>query len=171
MIKATLVNGVFRVMSERHGQLPDRRSPQPPGISLQQEEASSPLNKNNNKTPELIHAARRLAGSKLNKLHATPSFYTTLAFQFPPHHRRTRSPPHSSYSAFVTPTRENSSVCANAAMPRHASNDGSAARTIRSGISGGRIGRNAACRRSERPGIRAGVPVKNTFWHGVDWRA
>jgi hypothetical protein len=53
-------------------------------------------------------------------------------------------------------------------MPRHASRDGSAARTIWSGISGGSIGRSIACSRSERPGIRAGVPVKNTFWHR--WR-
>ena len=86
-----------------------------------------------------------------------------LAFQFPPHHRRTRSPPHSSYSALLTATRCSSSVCANAAIPRHASNDGSAARTMRSGISGGRIGRSVACSRSARPGICAGEPVRKTF--------
>ena len=86
-----------------------------------------------------------------------------LAFQFPPHHRRTRSPPHSSYSALLTPTRFSSSVCANAAIPRHASIDGSAARTMRSGISGGRIGRSVACSRSARPGICAGEPVRKTF--------
>lgn len=90
-----------------------------------------------------------------------------LAFQFPPHHLRTRSPPHSSYSALVTATRCSSSVCANAAIPRQASIDGSAARTMRSGISGGRIGRSVACRRSARPGICAGEPVRKTFCVGV----
>src|SRR6266850_7499965 len=104
-------------------------------------------------------------GTQIEPSHgAAPSFrHTTLAFQFPPHHLRTRSPPHSSYSALDTPTLANSSVCANAAIPRHASSDGSAARTILSGISGGRIGRSVTWRRSERPGIRAGVPVRKTF--------
>ena len=86
-----------------------------------------------------------------------------LAFQFPPHHRRNALSAHSLYSALLTPARFSSSVCANAAIPRYASIDGSAAPTMRSGISGGRIGRSVACSRSARPGNCAGEPVRKTF--------
>jgi hypothetical protein len=64
----------------------------------------------------------------------------------------TLSPPHSSYSAFVTPAWLNSFVFVKSAMPRHASSEGSAARTISSGISGGRIGRSVFCSREMMPG-------------------
>ena len=92
--------------------------------------------------------------------------HRAVSFQFPPHHFLILSPPHSSYSAFVTPTFPNSSVLANSAMPCHASIDGSEARMTPSGISGGRIGRNVAWRRGRRPGKADGDPVTNTFCVG-----
>ncbi len=102
--------------------------------------------------------------SSLSQCMNAPRHSGTDEFQFPPHHRLMRSPPHSSYSAFVTPTVLNPSVFAKSAMPFHASSVGSAARTISSGISGGRIGRSVACRRSLSPGSWDGVPVKKTFY-------
>jgi len=67
--------------------------------------------------------------------------------------------------------RKNSSISAKEAIHRKTANDRSAARTIRSGISGGRIGRSVAYRRSERPVIHAGIPVRNMFWTRSPWSA
>ena len=84
-------------------------------------------------------------------------------FQFPPHHLFIRSPACSSYSAFVTLTFANSPVFAKSAIPLQASNEGSVARTISKGISGGRMGRREACSLSTRPGNCEGPPVMKTF--------
>lgn len=85
-------------------------------------------------------------------------------FQLPPHHFLILSPPHSSYSAFVTPTRANSSVCAKSAIPLQLSADGSRALTIFKGTSGERMGRRVDSILVARPGSLDGLPVKNTAW-------
>lgn len=88
---------------------------------------------------------------------------TKEAFQFPPHHRRMRSPPHSWYSSFVTAYRQVSLRREQVAIPRHASKTGFFAwRTFRA-ISGGRIGRRTLCRRGMSSGSWDGAPVTKTF--------
>ena len=105
---------------------------------------------------------------KIDNKHRMP-FYasrqiTMLEFQLLPHHLLILSPPHSSYSARVTPTFTNSGVLAKSAIPFHASNVGSKARLITSGISIGKFGRRVKCKRSGMPGNREGPPVRKTFY-------